>query len=133
MYEIIAGGIFMKKRLKKIAVLLLSAMLILPMIFSDFANVAYAKPKPKPKHNPKLSCSKKTLTENGETFTLSVNNVKKNVKKIKWYSLNDKVATIQTGKDSNKITVTSVKKGTARIKHRNRTPVFICYLHNPWK
>lgn len=104
----------MKKRIKKIAVFLLTVMLFLPMISTDFSNVAYAKPKTK--HNPKLSYSKKTLGESGETFTLSVRNVDRNVKKITWHTLNDKIATIQTSNDSKTITVTSVKKGTTRIK-----------------
>ncbi len=104
----------MKKRIKKIAVFLLSVMLILPMISTDFSAVASAKPKPK--HNPKLSYSKMTLGESGETFTLSVYNVNRNVKNITWNSLNDKVATIQTCNDSKSITVSSVKKGTTRIK-----------------
>lgn len=102
----------MKMRIRKMMLFLLTVMLLVPMLSSS--SVAMAKVKNK--HNPKLTCSKKTLTEKGETFKLSVKDVKGKVKKITWSSLNDKVATVQQGKNSKTVTVISGEKGNTRIK-----------------
>lgn len=104
----------MKKRIQQIIAFTLAIMLVLPILSLGNARIASAKNKHR--YHPTISCSQKTLSENGETFTLSLNNLRGNVKNITWYSLNDKVATVQPASDCKTANVTSVKKGTTRIK-----------------
>lgn len=104
----------MKKRIQKVFVFLLTMILVLPLLFPGIESSAAAKHKRK--YYPSVSCSKKTLNGNGDTFTLSVNNVKGKVKNISWDSLDNKVAAVQNTNDPKKVTVTATGKGSTRIK-----------------
>lgn len=100
----------MKRRIQRCIIGLLVLIMALPIIpgGSIVADAATAKPT--------LSVSKKTIVGTGATYTLSVKNAGKNVTKYKWYSTNNKIATVQATKDPAVAKVTTVGKGTAYIK-----------------
>lgn len=114
----------MKKRILKGIAFTLVILLVIPLLC--FSNVSIASAKPKGKqyhsqkqkqvHNPKVSYTKQTLTNDGETFTLSLSDLGNNVAKISWYTQNHKVATVKATNDSKTAVVTSVRKGTTFIK-----------------
>lgn len=104
------GGDYMKKRMLRCIVGLLVLIMALPIIPGGSIVANAATPKPT------LSVSKKTIVGTGATYTISVKNAGKNVTRYKWYSTNNKVATVQATKDPAVARVNTVGKGTAYIK-----------------
>ncbi len=104
----------MKKRFLKGIVLMMTFMLVLPML--SFANSTTAEAKKRKKYNPKptFSITQMTLGE-GETFTVSLENLGSQVKKVYWYTQNSKVAIVNVN-DKKTATVTAKRQGTTFIK-----------------
>lgn len=109
----------MKKGIKRAITIIVTLIIILVPIFTN-ANLAQAKEKndkydKKWKSYPTLSLISKTLDYSGETFDLSLSKTD-NIKKITWYSQDEKVAKVVANKDNKSAVVTSVGKGITWIK-----------------
>lgn len=104
----------MKKPIVKGIALMMTLMLVLPML--SLANSTTAKAKPNKKYNPRptFSITQNTIGED-ETFTISLENLGSQVKKVYWYSQNKKVATVKV-KDKKTATVMGIRQGTVFIK-----------------
>lgn len=95
----------MKNFIKRSIIMLLVLIMALPVLPSNMVVSAASKTS--------LSLSKMTLVGTGATNTLKVKNVTTSkVKRMTWYSLNEKVATV----DAKTGFVTAVGKGTTYIK-----------------
>lgn len=109
----------MKKGIKRAITIIVTLIIILVPIFTN-ANLAQAKEKndkydKKWKSYPTISLITKTLDYSGETFDLSLSKTD-NIKKITWYSQDEKVAKVVSNNDSKSAVVTSVGKGITWIK-----------------
>lgn len=108
----------MKKGIKRGLYIIVTLIIVLVPIFTN-ASLAHAKEKydkhdKRGKYYPSISLDTKTLDYSGETFELSLSN-EKNVKKITWYSQDERVAKVVANKDNSSAMVTSVGKGTTWI------------------
>lgn len=108
----------MKKKSYRLLAYMLTILFISTTAFSVNVNVSYAKGKHEVKKEvvPKLSLTSKSLQYSNETFEITLKDTN-DVKKVTWYTLNNKVATITVSKDdSMKATVTAVRKGVTFVR-----------------
>lgn len=104
----------MKKRILKGIALMITLLLVLPMFSLGNSTTAEAKTNKKYNQRPTFSMTQKTISED-ETFTISLENLGSQVKKVYWYSQNKKVATVKV-KDKKSATITGKRQGTVFIK-----------------
>lgn len=104
----------MKKRILKGIALMMTFMLVLPMLSLANSTTAEAKKHKKYNSKPTFSITQMTLGED-ETFTISLENLGSQVKKVYWYTQNNKVATVNVN-DKKTATVTAKREGTTFIK-----------------
>lgn len=106
----------MKIWMKRVVSIIVTLAIILLPIFTN-GNITQAKDKKEKynKHYPILSHLTKTLDYSKETFELSLSKTE-NVKEIKWYTSNDKIAKVDAKKNKKSAVVTSVSKGSTWIK-----------------
>lgn len=95
---------------------MLTLILLLPMISLGNSRVASAEWRWDRYKAPVLSSTNKTLEGNLKTFELSLYNVNTYVKKISWYTLNDKVAGVKVANNGKRATVTALSSGTTNIR-----------------
>jgi len=116
----------MKKNMYRLLAYMLTILIISTTAFSVNSTVLYAKGKHEEKKDvnkkvkkevvPKLSITSKSLQYINETFEITLKDTD-DVKKVTWYTLNDKVATITVSKDNSmKATVTAVRKGVTFVR-----------------
>ncbi len=99
----------MKKRILKGMALILAIILALPILPGNGYIVSAAT-------KPSISMTKKTIIGIDTSFTLNLLNAGKNVKRMTWYSQNEKIATVEATNDPLTGKVTTVGKGTTNIK-----------------
>jgi hypothetical protein len=104
----------MKK--KSLLSFMLMFILLLPIISLGNSSVASAEWRWDRYQAPVLSSTSKTLEGSLRTFELTLYNVNTYVKRIRWYTLNDKVATVKAANNGRKATVTSVNSGNTNIR-----------------
>lgn len=103
----------MKKRILKGIALLLAIILVVPVLpVGSGSMIASAKAN----HNPTISMTKKTIVGVGATFTLNLDHVGANVKRMTWYTQNEKVATVEATSDPMTGAVTTIGKGITNIR-----------------
>lgn len=106
----------MKKRILKGIALMITLLLVLPMFSLGNSTTAEAKTNKKYNQRPTFSMTQKTISED-ETFTISLENLGSQVKKVYWYSQNKKVATVKV-KDKKSATITGKRQGTVLLNVR---------------
>lgn len=112
----------MKKNMYRLLAYMLTILFISTTAFSVNSTVSYAKGKHDGKKEikrevvPKLSVTSKTLQYSNETFEITLKDTD-DVKRVTWYTLNDKVAAVSVSKDNTmKATVTAVRKGVTFVR-----------------
>ncbi len=114
----------MKRKAVKKLTFMLVFLILLPINTFGNSSVASAKWTWDWKYCPALSVTDKTLENIGNTFELSLNGLSTNVKSIKWYTLNKKIAAVKAENNGKTATVTAINKGTTNIKCK------IMFYHN---
>ena len=103
----------MKKHILKGIALLLAIILVVPVLPVGSGSMIVSA---KAKHNPTISMTKKTIVGVGAIFTLNLDHVGANVKRMTWYTQNEKVATVEKTSDPLTGAVTTVGKGITNIR-----------------